>query len=455
MKKTFFLSCLYILIAITVRAQNLIGQWKGTLKVGGQSIPLVFHFSQNNNIWSATMDSPAQDAIGIPVSSVVVNGDSVLLQINAANISYTGKYGTRSAMIDGIFQQNGMQFPLQLQKSTTEAAMPNRPQTPKPPFPYMTEDIQFQNPVSGNTLAGTLTLPKENKNNYTCIVLVTGSGPQNRDEEMLGHRPFAVLADFLTRNGYAVLRYDDRGIGQSTGDYQTATIDSFATDAFAAVNYLKTRKDIRKIGLLGHSEGGQIITQLATTQQKNIAFMIMMAGPGLRGDSMLLLQTNAIMQKDGFSDSLKNTAQIVNRNIYQIVLQNKNRDTGITKILAYYHSIHPKTSTQELEKLKAQFSPEIYSLLSFDPALYLQKINIPILAINGSEDIQVLPKENLDGIRKATLHNKKVTIQELPGLNHLFQQCKSCTVTEYGELEQTISPTALDAILAWLNKTIR
>lgn len=342
--------------------------------------------------------------------------------------------------------------------------MINRPQEPdQSAFSYNSEEVTFENKSAGITLAGTLTYPKD-KGTFPAVVLISGSGPQNRDEEVFGHKPFLVLSDYLTRNGIAVLRYDDRGTASSTGDFGAATTIDFSSDVEAAVAYLKTRKEIdqKKIGLIGHSEGG-IIAPIVASKDKNIAFIVLLAGTAIPGDQLLLMQQQLIAKAMGVSDEELQKSHAINSEIFELIVKSdepKQLNTVLTNHLKQAFTSLPGFETPSGmsmdDYVKVQVdqlcSPWMLFFIKYNPALVLEHVKCPVLAINGEKDLQVPPKENLEAIKKALNKggNNKVTTKELPGLNHLFQESSTGTPSEYGDIEQTFSPIALDVILDWI-----
>ena len=455
------------LIALTAFGQDITGKWNGMLKVQGTQLRLVFNISQAGNAYNATMDSPDQGAFGIPVTSVSYENSILKLEILTAGIRYKGTLDKDSVFV-GAFKQRGQSFPLNLTKSKVEKEIINRPQEPTKPYPYYSEDVKFENTKDKIVLAGTLTLPKKD-GNFPAVVLISGSGPQNRDEELLGHKPFLVLADYLTKNGIAVLRFDDRGTAESTGNYKTATSKGFAGDVESAIKYLKSRKEINKnkIGLIGHSEGG-IIAPMVAAGSKDISFIVLLAGTGIRGDKLLLLQQGLIGKASGVSDPDLQKAKIINKGAFDLVLKYDDLDTlgiKLTKYLKQALKDNPESEKPEgmsednYIKLQVNqlISPWMYYFIRYNPAPTLQKVKCPVLAINGSKDLQVPAKVNLKAIKEALEigGNKKVTTKELPGLNHLFQECKTGLPTEYAAIEQTFSPIALTEILNWILKQVK
>ncbi len=452
---------IFFLMAIQLRAQDVSGDWFGILDVGIAQLELVFHITQSDTGYTATMDSPDQNALGIPVSKVTFLPPELKMDVTNLGIFYEGSL--KSDTIVGTFRQAGRDFPLDLYRDRIEKKVQVRPQEPIPPFPYYSEEVSFPNPEFDISLAGTLTLPDTN-GIYPVAVLISGSGPQNRDEELLGHKPFLVLADFLTRNGIGVLRYDDRGVGQSTGDHEAANSADLATDAKSAVRYLKTRKEIDpdKIGLIGHSEGG-LIAPMVATGSDDIAFLVLMAGPGIRGDSILLIQQALIARAGGASDGAIDTMRRINSEIFELVNRITDPDQ-LKKQLKQYISraitegevgdIPEGVSKADYETMMIHSitSPWMQFFLRYDPSQALEKVRCPVLAINGEKDLQVTPDENLTAIAAALKRggNKNVTTMELAGLNHLFQESETGSPNEYSSIEQTFSPHALNVILEWL-----
>ena len=454
------------MVTLPVFGQDITGSWNGLLKVQGMQLRLVFNITQTDTGLSATMDSPDQGAKGIPVTSVIYENATLKVGIASAKIEYEGVLG-HDNMIVGNFKQAGQSFPLNLSKEIVEKETITRPQEPVKPYPYYEEEITFKNEKAGNTLAGTLTLP-EKDGVYPAVILITGSGPQNRDEELLGHRPFLVLSDYLTRNGIAVLRFDDRGIGASTGDFKTATSADFATDVEAGVDYLLQRKEIdkKKIGLIGHSEGG-IIAPMVAVKSKGVSFIVLMAGTGIQGDQLLLMQATLIGRAAGVSEEDLEKTRAINSGTYDLVIQSKSTEQlnkDLTAYLTtYIEQVMKDDPAQKLPEgktieqvVKVQvdglISPWMQYFIKYNPSIVLEKVKCPVLAINGEKDLQVPPKVNLEAIKTALAKggNKKVTVMELPSLNHLFQECTTGSPEEYATIEQTISPVALTTIMEWI-----
>jgi pimeloyl-ACP methyl ester carboxylesterase len=343
-----------------------------------------------------------------------------------------------------------------------------RPQEPMGPYSYLIEEVKFQNTKANITLAGTLTLPS-NGGKYPAVILITGSGAQNRDEEVLGHKPFLVIADHLTKKGIAVLRFDDRGVGQSTGNFKTATSLDFSTDVESAVAYLQTRKEIDKsrIGLIGHSEGG-LIAPLVASGSDNIRFMVLLAAPAIDLGKLLLKQDELIARALGLSEREIQKMTSTNANAYRLValstdlkvLKNDLTKLAEKDILEIPRQLLPPKMTKE-EFIAMQIdnlsSPWFQYVMKYNPGKTLEKVRCPVLALNGEKDLQVTPKENLYAIARALKNggNSNITIKEFPDLNHFFQECETGSPLEYAKIEQTFSPKVLTEISAWILTQVR
>lgn len=430
--------------------RNMAGTWSGKADIWGTSLRLVFHIAEDG----ATMDSPDQGATGIPVTTTTFSGDTLRLSVASIGLSYTGVL--KNGVIEGAFTQRGAKFTLDL---TRGDVVLNRPQEPRGPFPYRSEEVAFENPAAGITLAGTLTTPSEG-GRFPAVVLLTGSGAQNRDEEILGHKPFLVLADHLTRRGIAVLRFDDRGVGGSGGDPRTATTADFATDAAAALDYMHNRREIdpARTGLAGHSEGGLIAFIAAARHPEKIAFVVSIAGPGVRGDSVLIMQTEDIVVAQGIPSEKLPEMMAKQRRAYSLIFDNTpefvEADIDSLASLAEpgFASLPDDIKKQIRGGMLTLNAPWPRFFAKYDPAGDLEKIDCPVLAINGDKDLQVRASVNLAAIRAGLEAggNTAVTTVEYPGLNHLFQTTETGAVEEYGTIEETISPQVLNDIADWI-----
>jgi fermentation-respiration switch protein FrsA (DUF1100 family) len=427
------------------------GTWGGTLQVGAISLRVVFHIFSAAGVLRATMDSPDQGAKAMPVSAVTRDGASLKLEVKVVNGAFQGTIKDGASSISGTWMQGGSSLPLVLKRVMSAAASESKgPQEPKKPFPYHEQEVSYRNPLAKNTLSGTLTIPT-GEGPFPAVLLINGSGQQDRDESILGHKPFLVMADYLTRRGIAVLRVDDRGTGKSTGDVEHATTADFASDAEASLLFLKSRPEVntRKIGIVGHSEGGMIAPMIAA-RSTDVAFIVMMAGTAVPGDQVLYEQVRLGNQAAGVpGDKIAETiAQ--EREILGLVKNTKD-DIELEKQLRA--KIAGKIPENQVElQIRALKSPWFRYFLGYDPATALRKVTVPVLAINGSKDTQVSAAQNLPVIRKSltTAGNRDHEEVELPGLNHLFQTAKTGSPAEYAQIEETISPMALEKVGDWI-----
>jgi uncharacterized protein len=341
-----------------------------------------------------------------------------------------------------------------LHRTEGDAPPLRRPQTPQKPYPYREEDVTYPNSTAGITLAATLTIP-QGKAPFPAVLLIAGSGPHDRDETIFEHRPFLVLADHLTRKGFAVLRADKRGCGKSTGAYVTATTADFAADAEAGLAYLRSRPEVNhdKIGLIGHSEGGAV-APIVAARDSGVTFIVLMAGPGLRGDQILLAQRSLIAQALGTPRDQIDKDTAIHQNIYSFIEQEKEKDTATMEKDIRDKFAGQVPDDQLAAEARALSTPWFRYFLAYDPAPTLRQVKCPVLAIGGSKDLQVPPDEDLAAIRKAleAAGNKYFEVDKLDGLNHLFQTAKTGAPSEYVQIEETISPVALDKITSWLQK---
>ncbi len=449
--------------------QDLSGIWTGKLTLPNTlKLTVVFNIIKDDTgKYTTTLDSPDQGAKGIPTGSTEVNGDSIIIQIPLIKGSFVGNIFYEKMKIEGKWNQGGMSLDLVLNK-VDKLEEAKRPQEPKEPYPYKSEDVTFENKIDSVTLAGTLTLP-ENGNNFPAVVLISGSGGQDRNEELLGHKPFLVLSDFLTRNGIAVLRFDDRGIAKSTGDFSKATTEDFVKDVLAGVNYLMNRKEINhsKIGLIGHSEGG-MIAPMAAVDSKDVAFIVLMAGPGISGDSILILQSELIQKAEGTPDDEIKKSIKEQREIYSMIIKSNDDEALINQLREKFNAEYSLMTEEEKSKLgdpevylnmqiKTLTSPWFKFFLKYNPQPTLEKVKCPVLAIDGEHDLQVPAQQNLSAIEMALKKggNKNYEVKMLPGLNHLFQTSVTGAVSEYGTIEETISTLALQTMLDWIKKVTK
>lgn len=418
-KKNIFVMLFVLLTFAVAQAQvantttALLGAWTGKLDLGTASLTLVLHFEQKDGFVACTMDSPDQGAKGIGVYKDYLSEDSVALSVQALGVTYRAKL--KNGQLNGTFMQNGLRLPLVLKKGELER---RRPQMPAEPYPYQTEEITFVNQADNATLSGTLTYPvgyeTMKKKDVPVVIMVSGSGLQNRDEELFDHKPFLVLADHLARHGIASLRYDDRGFGASDGGdrvQKDATTLDYKRDAEAGIQYLRSLKKFGKVGVIGHSEGGNIAFMLGA--DKKVDFVVSMAGVGVKADTALTAQANKILELQGQPARL--------------------------------------SVEQYRQNVQALQSPWMNWFVDYDPTADIAAVKCPVMAINGDKDCQVISSLNLPSIRQILQSDRHNIIKEYPSLNHLFQHCQTGLPTEYGNIEETISPEVLTDITEWIN----
>jgi uncharacterized protein len=445
--KTKILTVLLLSIQF-IFAQDITGSWKGELEIQGMKLPLIVHIKKEGENYSSTMDSPKQGATNIPVTKTSFAANQLDLDIAALSVNYSGKYVNDT--FEGIFKQGNMELPLVLSRLSDNevGSILKRPQTPKAPFEYNTEDVSFLNSIDKNTLAGTISEPKNFNKKSPILVMITGSGKQNRDEELFGHKPFAVIADDFAKKGIATLRIDDRGIGGSSKGTKNDNTYNYATDINSAVAFLK-EKGYQNIGLIGHSEGGMIAPMVAT-MTKDVRFLVLMAGPGTPIDELLAQQNYLSSKLAGMSEEELQKDLSSNKKIYSFIKNYKgsNFNDDLEQFLI--------DSGENLnDDAKSQVKNAWFRyFIAFNPDDYLSKVKIPVLAINGSLDFQVPAKSNLEAIKKSLTKakNKDFETYEFEGMNHLFQESKTGAFAEYAEIEQTISPKVLDKMSAWVLK---
>jgi uncharacterized protein len=460
---------------VTEQLKAINGIWEGKLMVSGTSLSVVFHFDKNSDgIYSGSMDSPDQGVNNIHCDSVKLKDDSVIVKINVAHAAFYG-LGIDDSTINGSWEQGLAKFSLTLKKVKTETKGPNRPQTPVPPFSYNSEDVEYDNADKNIHYGATFTYPK-GTGPFPTAILITGSGQQDRDETIFGHKPFAVIADYLTKRGYAVLRVDDRGMGKSTGDVMNATSADFAKDVEVGLAYLRTRKEVdkKRMGMIGHSEGG-LIASIVAAGNPDIDFVIMLAGPGETGANVLLEQSVKIMEMDSVPVDAATAYGVIYKKVEEDIMAPKNDTTDLyTEILADFSQWRKSQPTSILNALKVNTDgsddkkitmeyvkgfalPWIKYFLKADPQPLIEKFTCKVLAIDGSKDIQVIEPINLNAINTALKKSKSPEYETklIPGLNHLFQHCKTCTVDEYGQIEETFAPEALQIMGDWLDKNVK
>ncbi len=443
---------------LTFKAQGI---WSGQLELPTSKLEIIFKISEDENgILISKMDVPLQGAKDLTVSKTEIKNDSLFLEVAMIMGSFKGAFET-DKKINGIWKQGGAKLPLVLEK-TDKITKLNRPQTPQKPFPYIEKEVEYLNPKSGYKLAGTLTIPEDAKE-CPAVILITGSGAQDRDETIFEHKPFMVIADYLTKNGIAVLRVDDRGVGGSEGKISDATSSDFADDVLAGVNFIKTIDgiDFKKIGLIGHSEGG-LIAPIVAIKSDDIAFIVLLAGPGITGEQILYQQAELLNKTAGLTDDQIKQNRKLQEALFNILLTEKDSLKQIDRLQRTYSGgMYPMLSTDQKKLIDAKVAginnTWFKFFLTYNPYQTLTKVSCPVLALNGEKDLQVPPKSNLEAINNALTEggNKNFKTMELKNLNHLFQNCKTGAVAEYAEIEETISPETLAIIKDWILKVVQ
>ena len=449
---TFLLTSFVMLVAFpqsSSAAKSPVGSWLGTLQLSPQAkLRIVFNVTENSNgSYSVTMDSPDQGAKGIPCQTNYLSADSINVSVRSIGFSYSGRI--EGEKMTGSFSQNGMKLPLELTYVKAEAM---RPQTPKPPFPYSERSVKFGN--ANALLAGTLLLPQNFSADTPVVLMITGSGQQNRDEEVFGHKPFWVIADYLARNDIGSLRYDDRGVGESTGDFKTATTHDFALDAAEGIRYLKNTEGFRNVGVLGHSEGGAIAFMLGGEKEFRYdarpKFIVTLGAPAMRGDSLLADQNEALLKGRGVSAETAALYAEALKKLYDVKIHqgSKAACASVDDITKSWPADPVLAQLKEnLRQVAMTENPWFDYFQSYSPAKAIAATQCPVLALYGGKDIQVLPI-NAEALKKL---NGKVDVRVMPDRNHLMQTAKTGMMEEYETIEETISPEVLETIVTFIN----
>jgi pimeloyl-ACP methyl ester carboxylesterase len=450
-------------VLVAQEDERLVGSWRGGLEA---SLTIVFNISQDaDSAFTGTMDSPDQGAIGIPLTSVTIEGSSVTVSIQVIQGTYTGTLSDEGDQLSGTWSQGPASLALTLVKGDPPPP-PKRPQEPKPPYPYSSEEVTFTNTEAGIDLAGTLTIP-DGLGPFPGVVLVSGSGPQDRDESLMGHKPFLVLADHLSRRGIAVLRFDDRGVGSSGGEFQTATSEDFTEDALAGVSYLEGQDRVAEaqVGIVGHSEGG-LIAPLAAIRSEKVAYIVMLAGPGVPGIDILVAQGQLIGRAAGAPEAVIEMNSRVQRALADIAKEEPDAQKAgpiMRSAMREEIALLPPAIMEAIPESQIgdaainttvnQFnSPWFRFFLHYDPRPILEQVSVPVLAIFGEKDLQVPHELNVPEIEAAFQrgNNEATTVRVLPGLNHLFQQAESGAPSEYQQIKETFNQSALELVSSWI-----
>ncbi len=465
MKTNLITICLFF-ITLTVLSQNITGIWNGAIEVDkDKKINFIFNIQKNEKTYQTTIDIPTQRVNGINAIKTSFKGDSLIIDLSNVGMKYSGQLNADHTSINGKMVEGLNSFTLNLSRnSVSETPQANRPQEPLKPYPYIEEIVSFVNKDANLTLVGTFTHPKV-VGKHPVAILISGSGPQDRDETISQHKPFLVLADYLTKQGIAVLRYDDRGFGESTGNHSDATTYDFALDVLSAIDYLKTRNDIdtNKIGLIGHSEGG-IIAPLVANKSNDVAFIVSLAGTGISGTELSVIQSKTmrpfpVPDEVAYEKAIREAIEITkqDKEVSEIKPQlNEHYFTTIAPILKNVGI--PETKVDEIIAglVDMRTTKWVRYFYDYNPADEYKKVGCPVLSLNGSLDTQVEAKINQDGLRDALTEgiSQDFKIIELEGLNHLFQTAKTGKMDEYSEIEETFSPKALKIISDWILERI-
>jgi len=451
----FFLLCLTFGGSI-LTAQTPVGSWEGVLKTKVINLPLLFHVGKDRGQLLVVIDSPEQNSYDIPADSVGFADNVLIIKHSQYNMVYRGKMVHKDTLV-GTFTQGPRSKELVLVRV--------KPKESSFLMGFEEEELLIKNKRTGVKLGATLTYPKE-EGPFPSVILISGSGPQDRDATLFGKKLFKTVAEHFTRSGYAVLRFDDRGTAKSTGSFAKATSFDFANDVEGVIAYLKKHKKINKdkIGLMGHSEGS-LIASIVGARNSDVDFILSVAGPGIKGDSLILTQSRLIMEGNGMAEETVETTLALNRSIYKVVLSagdSTSKDQQIRKIVWDMYGGQDSTSDTTLinktaDALTGQANTAWFrDFLAYDPSLYWSKVSCPVFAVNGVKDIQVPPVINLLGIQKnlEKAENYDVKVKMYPGLNHLMIKCETGLPSEYPTLNGTFSGAVLNDMVSWMNDVI-
>ncbi|WP_153848177.1 alpha/beta hydrolase family protein [Sphingobacterium paramultivorum] len=434
-------------------AQTFDGSWKGEVEVSGQKLLLVFNIQKDSaGKWNGTFESPMQTAQKFAINQIRIEHDSIWMDVRNIGLLYAGFLDRDKDVMKGVMKQGPFESAMILVRSENAQSGLSRKQDVFPPYSYTEEEVEFKNSAGNALLTGSLTYPKSG-GPFPAVVLINGSGQQNRDSEVFGHRPFKVLADHLTKNGFAVLRYDDRGVGGSKGEVNLATTIDFASDANAAVDFLSKKAvvDVDKIGMIGHSEGA-LIAEIVASENGKVKYIALLSGPVIKGDSLLILQSYALGKVGGLSEKALDVNKANNRKLYNILLEDeppKVLAESLEKELIQQNNGNPLTPDMKI-KLSPMMSPWFRTFLRIDPAYYLKQVKVPIFASFGGKDVQVPANENIYCLQHLHLNTTDVTIKDYPNLNHLFQNAQTGKIEEYFENSESFNEQLMDDLTKWL-----
>lgn len=452
MRSIFLLLFLVVQSCISI-GQTFEGNWKGELMIQGQVLPLLFEIQKDKTNWSAFMISPAQSNTKFPVTTISVREDSIFIDVRNIGLSYHGV--KKGDIIEGKFKQGAFETTMNLSKyGNLEKPISAlvRSQVVSPPYSYDTLAVRIRNDFDNITLAGTLTFPKK-KGQYPAVLLLTGSGPQNRDEELFGHKPFRILADYLTRNGIVVLRVDDRGVAESTGNFENSTIENFSKDAISAFNYLKKmpQVDKRRVGIIGHSEGALIAELLAGQHLPDLGFIGLLAGPSFSIDKMMVEQLYAVGKAAGISESELSKARVINTRNFEIVKSELPTAEAYQQLVDNMLKTGIRADNKQMEReLLTMLAPAYRYFMRIEPEKYIENITIPVFAAFGTLDVQVPSDLNVKSLHNHLPKNTQTVLKEYDGMNHLFQKAETGQLSEYAKIEETINPQVMKDLATWI-----
>lgn len=431
--------------------QGMQGSWRGNLDIDHVSIPIELRVEKDQqDKWTAYMVSEASAANALQFSTVDIKGDSILLSNSQNRISFQGRY-INSQKLQGVFKRGGSSKTVSLRRYAKTLRM--RPQTPEAPYPYDTLNVSFFNEFDQVKLAGTLTVPKNTSGKIPAVVLVTGSGPQDRDETVEGHKPFKVIADYLSRRGIMVLRFDDRGVAKSKGDYPNSTIGDFSKDVIGALDYLREQKNVDpdNVGIIGHSEGGLIALLIAGQKSAEVSFIGLLAPPAIAIDSLMVLQAHEVGKSVGLSRTELLQARAINRKNFTLVKSELSDRDAYNQIIANVSPVFPNPDQEQKNEFRMLVTPANRYFMRIDPVPFIRRIEIPVFAAYGTKDVQVPYAVNLESLTNNLPTASTPILKVYEGLNHFFQTAKTGSVAEYAQLEETFSTEVLADIVDWLH----
>jgi len=428
----------------------MVGSWKGELAVHGATLPIVFHLRQDaDGLWQGDMVGPVQSMSTMPFNKVMVRDDSLYVEATSIDFSFRGRlvFGK----LEGVIRQHSSFLPLTLQSFQTK--IQRRPQLPQPPYSYDTLDVSFQNNFDAVRLAGTLTIPR-GKDKCPAVVLVTGSGPQDRNETIEGHQPFKVIADYLTKRGVVVLRYDERGVGKSTGNYVQSTIGDFSKDAIAAVEFLRKQQQVdpSRVGIIGHSEGGLIAALLAGQKATELSFIALLAAPAIPIDSLMILQAHELGRVQGMTKKELQEAKEINRRNFALIKGKLPNQQAYTRIMNNVTPVFGKLTPSQEAEFKMMLLPSFRYFMRINPVPFMERIDIPVFAAFGTKDLQVPFAPNLESLTDHLPQKKEHFLQAYEGLNHLFQRAETGAPQEYATIEETFNEDVMRDLSNWIDK---